>query len=88
MSSYLFSDRGVYRPGDTFNIGLITRAADWGVALAGVPVRAEIRDPRDKLMTTVPLTLGGSGFNELSYTTDENSPTGEWNVYLYLDWQK
>ena len=84
LSSYLFSDRGVYRPGDTFNIGLITRAADWGVALAGVPVRAEIRDPRDKLMTTVPLTLGGSGFNELSYTTDENSPTGEWNVYLYL----
>ncbi|MBC3377551.1 alpha-2-macroglobulin family protein [Serratia fonticola] len=84
LSSYLFSDRGVYRPGDTFNIGLITRAADWGVALAGVPVRAEIRDPRDKLMTTVPLTLGGSGFNELSYTTDENAPTGEWNVYLYL----
>ncbi|AHG19226.1 hypothetical protein Z042_06040 [Chania multitudinisentens RB-25] len=84
LSSYLFSDRGVYRPGDTFNIGLITRAVDWGVALAGVPVRAEIRDPRDKLMTTVPLTLGSSGFNELSYTTDENSPTGEWNIYLYL----
>jgi hypothetical protein len=84
LSSYLFSDRGVYRPGDTVNIGLITRAADWSVALAGVPVRAEIRDPRDKLMTTVPLTLGSSGFNELSYTTDENAPTGEWNVYLYL----
>jgi uncharacterized protein YfaS (alpha-2-macroglobulin family) len=84
LSSYLFSDRGVYRPGETFNIGLITRAADWGVALAGVPVRAEIRDPRDKLMSTVPLTLGSSGFNELSYTTDENAPTGEWNVYLYL----
>ncbi len=84
LGSYLFSDRGVYRPGDTFNIGLITRAADWRVGLAGVPVRAEVRDPRDKLMTTVPLTLGASGFNELSYTTDENSPTGEWNVYLYL----
>lgn len=84
LSSYLFSDRGVYRPGDTFNIGLITRAADWSMGLAGVPVRAEIHDPRDKLMSTVPLTLGASGFNELSYTTDDNSPTGEWNVYLYL----
>ncbi|CAI1097970.1 Alpha-2-macroglobulin family N-terminal region [Serratia entomophila] len=84
LGSYLFSDRGVYRPGDSFNIGLITRAADWGVGLAGVPVRAEVRDPRDKLMATVPLTLGASGFNELSYTTDENSPTGEWSVYLYL----
>ncbi|AFE56512.1 alpha-2-macroglobulin [Rahnella aquatilis HX2] len=84
LSSYLFSDRGVYRPGDTFNIGLITRAADWSNGLTGVPVRAEIHDPRDKLMSTIPLTLGASGFNELSYTTDDNSPTGEWNVYLYL----
>ena len=84
LNSYLFSDRGVYRPGDTFHIGLITRAADWGTGLAGVPVRAEIHDPRDKLMSTVPLTLGAGGFNELSYTTEENSPTGEWNVYLYL----
>ncbi|QTF09727.1 alpha-2-macroglobulin family protein [Brenneria izadpanahii] len=84
LGSYLFSDRGVYRPGDTFNIGLITRAADWGTGLAGVPLRAEIHDPRAKLMSTIPLTLNASGFNELSYTTDENSPTGEWNVYLYL----
>jgi len=84
LSSYLFSDRGVYRPGDTFNIGLITRAADWSLGLAGVPVRAEIHDPRDKLMRSIPLTLGSAGFNELSYTTDENSPTGEWNIYLYL----
>lgn len=84
LTSYLFSDRGVYRPGDTFNIGLITRTADWNVGLAGVPIRAEIRDPRDKLMSTVPLSLGSSGFNELSYTTSENSPTGEWNIYLYL----
>lgn len=84
LNSYLFSDRGVYRPGDTFNIGLITRTVDWSNGLAGVPVRAEIHDPRDKLMSTIPLTLDASGFNELSYTTDDNSPTGEWNVYLYL----
>ncbi|NNS07135.1 alpha-2-macroglobulin [Erwinia sp. JH02] len=84
LGSYLFSDRGVYRPGDTFHIGLITRAADWSVPVGGIPVRAEIRDPRDKLMRTVPLTLSASGFNELSFTTEESSPTGEWNIYLYL----
>lgn len=84
LSSYLFSDRGVYRPGDTFNVGLITRAADWSVPLDGIPVRAEVRDPRDKLMRSVPLTLSASGFNELNFTTDENAPTGEWMIYLYL----
>ncbi|HBH63817.1 MAG TPA: hypothetical protein DDY51_04475, partial [Erwinia persicina] len=63
---------------------MITRAADWAVPVGGIPVRAEIRDPRDKLMRTVPLTLSASGFNELSFTTEESSPTGEWNIYLYL----
>ncbi len=85
LSSYLFSDRGVYRPGDTFNIGLITRAAAWSQNLTGVPLRAEIYDPRDKLMRTIPLTLDANGFNELSYTTESNAPTGEWTVYLYLN---
>lgn len=84
LDSYLFSDRGVYRPGDTFNIGLITRTSDWKTSVAGIPVQAEIRDPRDTLMRTVPLTLDASGFSELSYTTAENSPTGDWTVYLYL----
>lgn len=84
LSSYLFSDRGVYRPGDTFNIGLITRAANWDVLVAGIPVNAEIRDPRNKVMATVPLILNASGFNELSFTTHENAPAGEWGVYVYF----
>ncbi len=84
LSSYLFSDRGVYRPGETFNIGLITRTADWKTSVAGIPLRAEVRDPRDAMMATFPLTLDAAGFNELSYTTSENSPTGDWTIYLYL----
>lgn len=84
LSSYLFSDRGMYRPGDSFNIGLITRAANWKTSLVGIPLQAEIRDPRGTLMSTVPLMLDSSGFNELSYTTSESSPTGEWSIYLYL----
>lgn len=84
LNSYLFSDRGVYRPGDTFNIGLITRTVDWKTSVEGIPLRAEIRDPRDTIMGTIPLTLDKAGFNELSYTTSENSPTGDWSIYLYL----
>ncbi|WP_159565972.1 alpha-2-macroglobulin family protein [Budvicia diplopodorum] len=84
LSSYLFSDRGIYRPGDTFNVGLITRPADWKTSLTGIPLKAEIQDPRGTVMSTVALTLDNSGFNELSYTTGENAPTGDWSVYLYL----
>lgn len=84
LDSFLFSDRGIYRPGETFNIGLITRIFDWKTAIEGVPLRIEIRDPRNTLMFNQSMTLNKFGFNELSYTTSENSPTGDWNIYLYL----
>src|SRR5205807_768624 len=29
LSAYLFSDRGVYRPGDAFHVGVIVKPADW-----------------------------------------------------------
>ncbi len=29
LSAYLFSDRGIYRPGDLFHIGMIVRTASW-----------------------------------------------------------
>lgn len=31
------------------------------------------------------IILDATGFSELSYTTSENSPTGDWNIYLYLE---
>ncbi|MGG4610282.1 alpha-2-macroglobulin family protein [Providencia sp. Me31A] len=84
LDSYLFSDRGVYRPGDRFNIGLITRTHDWKTSTAGIPLRIEVRDPRNTLMLSKSIQLNDFGFNELSYTTSENAPTGDWNINLYL----
>ena len=46
LSAYLFSDRGIYRPGETMHLGLITRTADWQASLAGLPLVVEISDPR------------------------------------------
>ena len=83
IKAYLFSDRKVYRPGDTFNIGAIVRANKWDIPLKGVPLLAEIYDSRNVLMQKKSLTLDESGLNELSYTTQENAPTGEWHIYLY-----
>ena len=46
LSAYLFSDRGIYRPGETTHLGVITRTADWKASLAGLPLDVEITDPR------------------------------------------
>jgi uncharacterized protein YfaS (alpha-2-macroglobulin family) len=84
LSSYLFSDRGIYRPGDLFHIGLIVRAASWAHSASGVPLQAEIVDPRGITVKRIPVAVDDSGFSELSYTPSETAPTGTWTVNLYI----
>lgn len=84
LSGYIFSDRGLYRPGDTANLGIIVRAADWGISVAGIPLELEVYDPRDQLSETTLLEMDQSGFAEFSFTTEESSPTGTWPIYLYI----
>ena len=84
LTGYLFSDRGIYRPGDTFHIGLIVRAASWARSVAGIPLQAEIVDPRGDTAKRVPLTMDASGFGELAYAPEETAPTGAWTVNLYI----
>ena len=84
LSAYLFSDRGIYRPGDHFHIGIIVRTANWARSPAGIPLQAEIVDPRGITVKRQPVGVDASGFTELSYTPAETAPTGTWSVNLYI----
>ncbi|TCV96452.1 hypothetical protein EC912_102803 [Luteibacter rhizovicinus] len=84
LSAYLFSDRGIYRPGDLFHIGMIVRASTWTRSVAGMPLVAGIVDPRGTEVRQQPVSMDASGFAELSYTPAETAPTGNWTVNLYI----
>ncbi len=84
LSAYLFSDRGIYRPGDTFHVGLIVRAANWANPLSGIPLQADITDARGIVVESKKIRVSTAGFEEMSYTTQESAPTGGWNVNLYI----
>ena len=84
LSAYLFSDRGIYRPGDTFHVGLIVRAASWTRSVTGIPLQAEIVDPRGMTVKQLPMSMDNSGFGELEYAPAETVPTGTWTVNLYI----
>ncbi|MDP3088790.1 MAG: alpha-2-macroglobulin [Methylotenera sp.] len=83
LNAYLFSDRGIYRPGDTMHIGMIVKTATWAKALDGLPLQAEVLDSRGLVVKTQMVKLGAGGFNELEYKTLETSPTGAYNINLY-----
>lgn len=84
LRTHLFSDRGVYRPGEKFNVGMIVKAQDWSKSLNGIRLEADIYDAKSNRVKTQPITLDEYGFVELSYQTEYASPTGEWNISLYL----
>jgi len=83
LDAYLFSDRGIYRPGDTVHIGMIVKTSGWNTPLAGLPLEAEILDPRGLTVKREKLNLDTGGFNELSYATLQSSATGTYSVNLY-----
>lgn len=83
LDAYLFSDRGIYRPGDMLHIGMIVKTSSWNMPLASMPLEAEILDPRGLTVKREKLNLAAGGFNELVYTTLGSSATGTYSVNLY-----
>jgi hypothetical protein len=83
LNAFLFSDRGVYRPGESIQIGYIVRRQDWKEAYKGLPLVATFVDPRGLEIKRVPLSLDATGFGELRHQTQETSPTGKYTANLY-----
>jgi uncharacterized protein YfaS (alpha-2-macroglobulin family) len=84
LSGYLFSDRGIYRPGDRFHVGMIVRTASWAKSPVGVPLQAQIIDPRGVEVRKQSVTVDAAGFAELDYARAETAPTGTWTINLSL----
>ncbi|MBI2386036.1 MAG: alpha-2-macroglobulin family protein [Elusimicrobia bacterium] len=84
LSAYLFSDRGLYRPGEAFHAGVIVRPTVWGQDLAGMPIEISVLDPRGLEVKKVKLSLSAAGFETVDYQTQENGLTGSFMVCVYI----
>jgi uncharacterized protein YfaS (alpha-2-macroglobulin family) len=84
MTAYVFSDRGIYRPGDTMHIAMMVKAGNWGTSLRDLPLEAEIIDARGLSVRREKLKLGPGGAAEIAHATQDTSPTGNYTVNLYL----
>lgn len=84
LRAFLFSDRGIYRPGDTVHAGLVVRSSEWRADTAGVPVELDITDPRGRSIDTRKLRLPAHGFDEIAFATRPDSPTGQYALALHV----
>ncbi|NCC20911.1 MAG: hypothetical protein EOM26_00445 [Alphaproteobacteria bacterium] len=84
LNALLFSDRGIYRPGETLRVGAIVRNADWTALPEGLPLQFAIVDPRGRTVLDRVLRFPPEGLQELSLDTAENWPTGAYRATLSI----
>ena len=81
MEAYTYSDRGIYRPGETVKVGVLLRD-DKGNAIPKLPLTAIILRPngQEQARKTVQLdTIGGALFGIKMIKSAE---TGKWSINL------
>jgi uncharacterized protein YfaS (alpha-2-macroglobulin family) len=84
LDAFVFTDRGVYRPGDEMHIGLVIKQRNWQGHLAGLPVEMEVIDSRAVTVQTKKIALPAVGFAEAGFSTSYESSTGEYSINVYL----
>ena len=84
LSAYLFSDRGIYRPGEEIRVGMVVRATDWAQSVVGIPLELEVIDARGLTVRRDKVALPESGFGELRHGTLDTAPAGTYTVNLSL----
>jgi uncharacterized protein YfaS (alpha-2-macroglobulin family) len=84
LSAFLFSDRGIYRPGDEIRAAAIVKTQDWRRLPEGLPLRIEITDPRGIAIKREQIHLDKGGFEEIRYQTRETAAVGNYTINVYL----
>lgn len=84
LAAYLFSDRGIYRPGEEIHAAALVRSQDWSRKFSGLPLRLEITDPRGTVIRRENFAPGAAGLGEIRHRTKESSPTGTYTLAVLV----
>jgi uncharacterized protein YfaS (alpha-2-macroglobulin family) len=78
----IFSDRGVYRPGDTAHVVAIVRDAKDRAPDQALPVDVQVLDPRAKVVKKLALKTNPAGELTLDQVFPPFADTGHWRVAM------
>jgi len=83
VKAQVFTDRGLYRPGETAQIAAIVKKNDWS-SLGPVPMVLTVRNPSGQVAFERRIRMPASGFLEVDFSTEPTAPTGNYNATLQL----
>lgn len=83
LRAMLFSDRGIYRPGEEARVGVIVRQRDLEPADLKLPLEMALTDPRGVEILRRKFALSALGFEEFRWST-LGALTGTYQLSVYL----
>lgn len=83
LNAFMFSDRGIYRPGETVNLAAMVKTFDFGT-IEDIPLELVISGPRYNEVKVKKLSLAKLGFFDFQYKTLPSSDTGNYRASLHL----
>ena len=84
VDAFLYTERGVYRPGETVQLMAMLRD-NGGKALADMPVTLKVKRPDGTEFTRFALALSASGALYQAVPLPKSSRRGRWSVAAYID---
>ncbi|MBD5400826.1 alpha-2-macroglobulin [bacterium] len=82
INAFLFTDRGIYRPGENVVIGGIVKTRSFK-SIAGVPVQLNIRDARGRIILEKIFSLNADGMFDATFDLGDDTALGEYYVQMY-----
>ncbi|MBP5707951.1 MAG: hypothetical protein J6W79_03075, partial [Alphaproteobacteria bacterium] len=83
LNAFVFSDRGIYRPGETATVAGVVKNKTF-TKLSSVPIKMEIVDSRGRTVREESVTLGGDGMFDMTYNVSTSATIGEYTVNVFL----
>lgn len=83
LSAFLFTDRGIYRPGEISHIGMIVKQTYAQLAHAGIPLELKIVNPQGKEVLQQKFNSQQPGFSAVDFATPE-LVAGKYEASLYI----
>ncbi|MCR4666728.1 MAG: hypothetical protein K5657_05475 [Desulfovibrio sp.] len=84
LMASVFTERGVYMPGETLHFGTIVRNHAWK-PLASLPLLAILYTPEDSEVMRSPVKLSADGMATIEWKSEVNSATGTYRLDVVLE---
>jgi len=82
LQSFIFSDRGIYRPSESVTIGAIIENKNF-TSVGGIPIKIEITDSRNRTIFDKKISLAADGMFDVTYKLSGDAPLGKYDVNIY-----